>query len=57
MAKYIVSEICEVTYGYRVEAESEEEAEEKVSYGSDDIEYLGEIDSIVTNYEVEEEEE
>ena len=26
MAKYTVYEICEVTYGYEVEAESEEEA-------------------------------
>lgn len=57
MAKYTVYEICEVTYGYEVEAESEEEAREKVWRGSDDVKYLGETDSNVIEYEIEEEEE
>jgi len=54
MVKYTVYEICEVTYSYEVEAESKEEAREKVSNGSDDVEYLGEYDTTVVEYEVEE---
>lgn len=57
MAKYTVYEICEVTYSYEVEAESKEEAREKVWNGSNDVEYLGESDTNILEYEVEEEEE
>jgi len=53
MAKYAVYEICEVTYSYEVEAESEEEAREKVWNGSDDVEFLGETDNKIIEYEVE----